>query len=53
LDEKEFRRLRRYIQNLADETGVDYQTELRDFLNLFKEVLDEPVYDKLMGELEN
>jgi hypothetical protein len=51
--EKEFRRLRRYIQKLADETGVDYQTELRDFLKLFKEVLDKPVYEKLLSELEN
>ena len=52
-DEKEFRRLRRYVQKLANESGVDYQTELRDFLTLFKDFLDEPVYERLLSELEN
>lgn len=51
-DEKELRNTRRYIEKLALENETDYDTELRKYLNEFKEILDKEIYEKLASELK-
>jgi hypothetical protein len=51
--EKEYQQLRRFIQKMARENGVDYLAELRDFINEFEGVVEKEILGRLKRELES
>jgi hypothetical protein len=52
LEEKEYQQLRRFIQKQAAESGVDYKTELQNFLNMFADQLNKQFLEKFRQELK-
>lgn len=50
-EDKEFLAIKRKIEEQAEKFGVDYQTELREFLDEYKNHLKPQIVEKLASEL--